>query len=340
MRPAALLAALLLPALAWAQEAGQTAPAFDPEAFVLADRLLSNGQVEAAVPILEDLYAADPASTAVRLKLAEAYTEARQFDALVQLADAHIGREGPSVDRLAARGVALHRAGRTAEAEAAWDAAVAHAPREAQTYRHVANEVASLRLFSEAAAVLDRGRQQLGDDDLFLLERAHLYGLALDYEAAVEAYLQLLARDPDYVPAVRSRLTRLLTGQGAPEAFARAVDRATALDPLNRAYRELASWLALERGDYDAALDAVRALDRLEREEGQTLLSFAQEAAAAGAPEAAARALDEVLERHASGPVAFTARLARARLADEQAREARESSDRGPTPFADAARAG
>jgi tetratricopeptide (TPR) repeat protein len=165
-----------------------------------------------------------------------------------------------------------------------------------------------------------------------------LYGLALDYGRAVDLYLAALADRPDALPTVRARLVRLLDGQGAPEAFRAAVDRAQTRDPLNRAYRELASFLALERGDYDAALDGVRALDRLDREEGQSLLAFAATAEAAGATDAAARALDEVLARHPTGPVAPDALLARARLADRLARDGAERTP-GPTPQADAARA-
>ena len=350
MRPLllALLAALLAPAAA--QDAPPGPPTPRPlegapapsgrEAFRLAVQLLENGQADEAVPLLEDLHAGAPESVPVWLKLKEAYVEARRFDQLAALVDARIRREGPSVDLLVERGLALHRAGQTAEAEQAWADALALRPDAEMTYRTVANAVGSLRLFAEAADVLDAGRRALGDDDLFLFERAHLYGLGLDYEAAAEAYLHALADEPGALGGVQAQLARLMTGAGAPEAFAAAVERAVTRDPLNRAFRELSAWLALERKDYDAALDGVRALDRLEQEEGETLLAFAAQAEAAGAVEAAARALDEVLARHASGPAAAPARLARARLHAEQAEADREDAERGPTPQADAARDG
>ena len=254
--------------------------------------------------------------------------------------DDRVAREGRTPDLLAERGAALHLAGRADDAQAAWAEAVAAAPDAEMTYRVVADQMAGLRLYAEAAAVFDAGRQRLGGDRQFLLERARLAGLALDYAQAVDLYLQLLAVSPEYRPAVQAQLARLLPGQDAPETFAAAIERASALSPLDRSLRELQSWLALERGDYDAALDAVRALDRLERERGESLLAFAVQAQGAGAPEAAARALDEVLERHPDGPPAAPARLLRARLHDQAARHARERADLGPTPQADAARAG
>ena len=326
--------------------AAKPAEALDARSYTLATTLLQNGRVDEATAMLEDLYHSQP-TLAVWLKLKEAYVAGGRFDALVALVDGRIGREGRTPDLLAERGAALHRAGRADDARQAWTQAVAAAPDAETTYRLVADHLAALRLFSEAAAVLDQGRQRLADERLFLLERAHLSGLALDYPQAADLYLQLLAAQPEYRPAVQAQLTRLLPGQGAPQAFAAAVERAAALDPLSRSLRELQSWLALERGDYDTALDAVRALDRLEREEGESLLAFAVQAQsapgdgpAAGAPEAAARALDEILERHPDGPAARPARLMRAQLHDQAARDARERADLGPTPNADAARDG
>ena len=352
-----LLAALLVLApAALAPAAGAQTPAPPPtpmrvdqipaeasspaRAFTLASTLLQNGRVDEATAMLEDLYRDRPDALAVWLKLQEAYTAARRYDDVVRLADDRLAREGASAEVLAERGVALSRAGRPDQAAASWQDAVAVAPGDEQTYRTVANAISTLRLFGEAAAVLDQGRQRLGDDGLFLMERGYLYGLALDYQAAVDLYLGLLAESPEYRPSVQARLTRMLSGQGAAEIFAAAIDRAAALDPLSRSLRELQSWLALERGDYDAALDAVRALDRLERERGESLLAFAVRAESARAPQAAARALDEVLERHPDGPAAPAALVMRASLWEAASRAGRERADLGPTPNADAARDG
>ena len=343
MRLAVLLAALLLPALAGAQvvvRGGDLEGVGDQQAYLLALQLLANGRTDEAIPLLEDLVAAEPDALPAWLKLSEAYTTARRFDDALRLVDQRVARRGATVDLLAARAAALYRAGRTDEVDAAWRAAVALVPDDAQTYRTVASAIAELRLFAEAADILDVGRRALGDETLFRLERAHLYGLGLDYGAAAGLYLDLLGEEPEYLPAVRARLTRLLDGDGAPAVFAEAVDQRVARDPLNRAFRELASWLALERGDYDAALDAVRALDRLEQEEGRALVAFAEQAEAAGAGGAAGRALDEALRRYPDGPAAPAALLSRARLWDAQARESGAGTDgTAPGGAADSARA-
>lgn len=300
----------------------------------LAVNLLANGRLDEATALLEDLYVEDPTAVAVWLKLEEAYLSARRFDDAVAHIDSWIARAGPSVSFLSKRGSALSRAGRDDEARQAWADAVALEPDDPQAYRRVASEIGGLRLYDQAAEVLAEGRERLGDA-ISPIELAHLYGLALDYDRAATLYLDALAGNPEIRATVQSRLTRLLSGRDAPAIFGAAIDRAAALDPLNRAYRELQAWLALEQGDYDRALDAVRALDRLEAEQGQTLVQFAEQAVGAGASEAAARALDEVLTRHPTGPAASRARFERARLWDAEAR-----ASTAITPAADSARAG
>ena len=304
------------------------------DAYALAVQQLAAGQVAEATALLEDLHAADPAGLPVSLKLQEAYEAGGRTDDALALVDA---RTGGTAAGLADRGAVLSRAGRADEATAAFEAAIALEPADEQAYRLVADALGGARRYTDAAAVLERGRTALGQDDAFLFERAHLYGLALDYGRAADLYLAALADRPEAAAGVRARFRRLLEGQGAPDVLRAAVDRAQTQDPLNRAYRELASFLALERGDYDAALDGVRALDRLDREEGQSLLAFAATAEAAGATGVAARALDEILTRHPAGSVAPEALVRRAGLADRLARAAAERVP-GPTPRADSAR--
>ena len=338
-----LFALLLLAASAGAQPGVPPPP--DPAiseqrsgSYTLAVRLLGNGRIEEATAILEDLLDAEPSSIPVRIKLAEAYQASRRFEDVVTIMQDRLTLEGESLQALAELGMALHRADRPEEARSAWDRALDLEADNPLAYRTIATAIGSLRLYSDAAEVLDRGRAALGNESLFLLERAHLYGLALDYERAVELYLELVAQDAVYTSTVQTRLTRLLSGQGAPEIIATAIARAAALDPLSRSLRELQAWFALEQGDFAGALDAIRALDRLEQEQGESLLSFAERARAAGAPDAASRALGEILSRHPDGPAAPAALLARARLRDAQARDANERAP-SATSRADSARA-
>ncbi|MEO0557467.1 MAG: tetratricopeptide repeat protein [Bacteroidota bacterium] len=305
--------------------------------FLLAQRLLQNGQTDEAIGILEDLLDLDPSSVPVATKLAEAYVTSRRWDDALALYDSREQVSGPSVLLMAERGAILHRSGQTEAARETWTRALELAPTEEQTYRTVSNVIGELRLYAIAAEILEAGRTALGTDDAFLLERANLYGLNLQYAEAIELYITLVEQNPEYAAGVRARLVRLLDGEGAPEAFASAIEQAQTRDPLNRAFRELAAWLAMERKDYVAALNAYRAIDRLEQEQGESLVAFAESALADDAVDPAASALDEVLDRHPDGPSAPRALLLRGQIARDLSLNVGERADRGPTPHADAA---
>ncbi|HLT47843.1 MAG TPA: tetratricopeptide repeat protein, partial [Rubricoccaceae bacterium] len=340
---ALLFAAAALPAAAQQPAIrvnGAAAEAADAR-LQLAEQYLRAGEADRAIALLEDLYAASPSPLAYA-RLMAAYTEAGRFDDAAALVERRIEAEGPSPSLLADQATVLHRAGRTEEAEAAWAAAVEAAPGAEMTYRLVANAMANAQLYDRAAAVFRQGRERLGDAALFQAELANVCGLAADYACAADEYLALLAEQPDAVEVVQVRLGRLLEGEGAADAFRAALDRAVRRDPLNRAYRELSAWVAVEAGEWTAALEANVAIDRLEREEGQSLFAFAEAAVTGEAFAEAERAYALIVEQHPDGPLAPLALLGRARLAERRAEAEGErafdaAGERVPAPGYEAA---
>ena len=302
--------------------------------FRFAANALRNGNTAEAVRVLEELVAESPGNTSFVTKLADAYQAAGRPDDAVGLLQR---TAGDSAAGLVRQGAVWADAGRMDDARAAWRRALDADGASPMTYRLVSEAQAEARLFAEAAETLEGGRLALGEDDLFALELANLYGFAGDFDRAGRMYAQVLVATPDAQRGVEGRLRSFLSGGGAPEAFARAVDDAMAEAPLNTALRETAAWLATERDDYDTAIDHVRAVDRLERGDGAKLVALARTARAAGALDAAGRALDDVLDRHPDGAQARGALLERARIA--LLRSDLDAERAGlPAPHADAAR--
>ncbi|MEM1054905.1 MAG: tetratricopeptide repeat protein [Bacteroidota bacterium] len=309
------------------------------ETLDLARRMTEAGQTRQAVNLLEDLLDEYPSSLPVWSRLLSSYEVARRFDDALALVDARIAEMGPNVQLLAQRGASLYKAGRPDEATAAWAEAVAFDPDQEQTYRSVSNSIGGLRLFAEAAAVLEQGRAHFGREDLYRLELAHLYGLAGEYEQAARLYLDILMLDGARVETIQNRLARLSQSSGALEGFDVAIREAAAEDPFNPAIREMEAWAAVELQDYERALDATRAADRLTGRDGRAIYRFAEIALAAGALDEADQALDAILDRYADGPLVAPALLHRARIAQARAEEAGESVASGlPTPLYDRAR--
>ncbi len=289
--------------------------------FRLADAYLRAGQTERAVAMLEDLHAEDPGSFAIYDKLKEAYVTAKQYDAALDLVAARIEHTAPTPNLLSEQGRLQFLAGNREAATAAWQAAIDAAPDDPSAYRLVYGAQVAARLYDEARDVLLRGRERLGNDTLFRVELAELYGRTDAYAETITEYAALLADAPTRLSFVQARLGQMLDRDGAQAAFVEAVERLIRREPLVLHHRELAAWLYAESSDFEAALDAVRALDRLGESDGQRLYLFAESALQAEAFDEALRAYDIILDRHADGPIAPLALLSTGLLHEMRGRQ-------------------
>ena len=313
-RAAALVLALLLsagaPALAQdGQGAGQPPPGDDSQAarFRLADRYLNAGDAERAIALLEDLYDESPSTIAFYQKLKEAYEGQKRYEEAIALVEREMQRRGRSPALLAEKARLQYHSRDEDTAFATWDAALAVAPEEPQTYRTVYGSLTDARLFQQAIEAVQKGREALGDSAAMRLQLAYLYSLTSQHEAAIGEYLAMLKENPGRLSFVKRRLNRFLEQESALQESIAATSRAVRAEPTRRAYRELMGWLYLQADEHQKALRAYRAIDRLESGNGRLLYSFAQQAADAGAYRAALDAYELILERHPDGPVAASA---------------------------------
>ena len=77
------------------------------------------GQFDRAIPLLEDLYADDPRTTAFFIQLKEAYTEMKRYDDAIRLVDDRLAH-GRTAFLLAERGALLVRKDDVASAMESW----------------------------------------------------------------------------------------------------------------------------------------------------------------------------------------------------------------------------
>jgi tetratricopeptide (TPR) repeat protein len=275
--------------------------------FQRANAALQDGRTERAIPLLEDLYAQAPRNTAFYRKLKEAYESVKRYDDALQLVDERMG-SSPTVALRSEKARLLYLKGEVDAANDMWDAAVALAPGDPQTYQTVYDTLVDLRHFTKAIDVLADGRATLDQPDAFRTELAYLYGLDGQFEEAMREYVALLADSPDRVPYVQNRLQTFVDqGQGI-EASTRVLQETVRESPLNQSYRELLAWLHMEQNDYAAAFDVYRALDRLGERRGQVLFQFARRAADAQRYDVATQACEVILERYPDAGVAANAR--------------------------------
>ncbi len=309
--------------------------------FTLAETYLRAGQYDRAIALLEDLHTDAPSTFVFYDKLKQAYIAVKRYDDAIQLIDTRLKSE-PTPALVAEKGGLYYQNGGETRAFALFDEALDMDPHQAYTYQSVFYVLSTLRLYDRAIAVLEKGRQNLKDDQLFQTDLAYLYGIVGDHARSMVEYIGILEVNPDQLGFVKRRFSRF---SEQPEAVANSlpvIERAIRREPLNRSFRELAAWLYMEAGMMGKALDANRAIDRLEKEEGRILLQFARQATQANAFDEALAAYEEVLSRYPDAPTAASSQFALARLYVRHAEHQREKAfddreNRIPAPLYDAA---
>lgn len=272
--------------------------------FQLAESFLRAGQFDRAISILEQLYEARPETYVFFNRLKQAYESTKRYDEAIRVTNEQIEREPLPVARVADRGRLRYLKGDEDGATADFREAIRLAPDRNSSYMAVYQVLVQLRLFEEAVAMLEGGRDALGDSGVFRNELGYLYGLLGEHGRSMEEYIAVLKEDERQMGVVRSRLTRtglsdLVLDQSIP-----ITERAVRTTPLNRSLREILAWLYEEAGDYGSALEVNRAIDRLESEQGRVLFGFAARALNAEAFEAARDAYDIILERYPESAIA------------------------------------
>ena len=277
--------------------------------FQRADAYLRNDQPEKAIGLLEGLYEQSPDNASFYRKLKDAYESVKRYEDAIRLVEDRIQADG-SPQLLAEKARLLYQKGDEEAAARAWTAAIQRAPERRATYRVVYQSLVDVRRFRRAIEVLRTARSRLGNDGLFRVELAYLYGLDGQHREAMREYVALLEASPERLGLVRSRLQTFVEQGEGIEASTEVLRGAVEEHPLNAAYRELLAWLYMSTDDYEAAYDVYRALDRLQQSNGGRLYTFAQKAADADRFAVATTAFEAVLSRYPDAEVAPKARRA------------------------------
>jgi cellulose synthase operon protein C len=294
--------------------------------YELAETYLQAGQFDRATALLEDLYAAQPETYLFFDRLREAYESAERYDDAILLVEGHMQRQPENTSLFSVKARLLYLKGDEPGAFDAWDDAISADSDSRNTYLTVYQTMFDLRLTDQAIAVLERGREALGDESVFLTDLAYLYSTVGRHEEAVSEYLKLLAASERQLSFIRSRLSRFMEDPQALQAGIAAAEQGVRREPSNRAIRELLAWFYLEAGDYRKALEINREIDRLGQESGRVLLLFAQSAVDAGAYDIAAEAFAEVVSIYPDSPAAPDAQFNLALMNERWAAETGEQA--------------
>ncbi|MCS7036094.1 MAG: tetratricopeptide repeat protein [Saprospiraceae bacterium] len=199
------------------------------------------------------------------------------------------------------------RMGKTNEAQAQYEQAIASVSADYSSVYSLAEAFAQTAKFDYAIRTYERGNQLAKDPRRFAFQLAEIYRRKGDTPRMIEYYLSHLEADPSRMSIVQTQLARYLPEAEYPELqrqlYARLQNKETA------ELTEMLAWTFVQRKDYKNAMRQYRALDKRLNEVGQRVFQLANDAANARDYDAAIAGYEYIIqEKGRQNPFFFSAK--------------------------------
>jgi tetratricopeptide (TPR) repeat protein len=272
---------------------------------------------EKAASLYEELYNRNPLNFVFFDGLHKMCVQLKEYEKAIALVQRRLERQPTDLALLGTLGEDYLKAGKEAEARAAWERALATDEKNPTVYRYVSNILFQNRLFTDGVDVLLRGRKNIGQSNLFAMDLGYAYTILGRYSEATKEYVHALQENPTSLNLVESRIA-MYTAK--PDGLASAIGAAKGgiqEDTKNVTLHRLLAWLYLEGKQFEGAFAVYRLIDQLSSSGGQELLSFADRAFKEKAYKVAAQAFGEVIERYPKAPLVAVAKFGLARVIED-----------------------
>ena len=283
----------------------------------LAQSYEQAGKFEDALRYYRDLYRQSPLNSAYFEGVRRSLTALKRYDEVIALLTERMQRQTGEVQLWVYRGGVYLQQDKIERAREDWEAAIAMNPRNGQVYSQIADQCINARQYERGIEYLRRGREALGSPQLFAFEIARASAMNMDFETAMDEYLNYLRTVPQSLYQIQQQLTMY---SEIPSALDAAVKQAREqLDeyPESEVLHYLLAWLYMERKDYVAAYEVYRGIDELKDAGGMEIIKFASRAFNDKQYRAAAKAYEDVAEEYPDAAFLPQAEFYRARSLEE-----------------------
>jgi len=199
------------------------------------------------------------------------------------------------------------RLGKTAEAQAMYERAIANLPSDYSAIYSLAEAFVQSARFDYAIRTYERGNQLAKDPRRFAYQLAEIYRRKGEMAKMIEYYLNHVEADPSRLSLVQTQLSRHLPEADYPELQRQLYARLQNVD--NPDFVELLAWSFIQRKDYKNAMRQYKALDKRLNENGQRVFQLANDAANARQYETATSGYEYIVqEKGPRNPFFFSAK--------------------------------
>jgi len=180
-----------------------------------ANALVRLGRTEEAADLYLELLYKNPKNTNLFFRVSNLLPGKENASVLLQILDDILRDQQDNVRLVAERGRLLYLLEKKDEANAVWMDLLKGRPRDRNLYTIISNTMLQSGANTEAIALLEQGRVNLGEPDAFAFTLARIYAVSHDYDKASWEYLSHLDRNPGMLETISNQLIQLLPNEGA-----------------------------------------------------------------------------------------------------------------------------
>jgi len=235
----------------------------------LATEFYSAGEYEKALPLFEELYEENSGSYYYKYLL-YCYLNLDEYKKAERLIKKSNKNNQKTYKELADLGYLQLQLGNVEKSEKLFESAIKELPADKAAVIDLANDFRSRGQTELAEQTYFKGRDLLNGQYQFNNELGYLYYYLEKYDKMTDAYLDLLAENPDQMRIVQYRIQNAYRKSTEDVVYPYLKD-----ELLNRikkedaggVYNELLLWLTIQRRDFKIAMIQAKALDKREGEE-------------------------------------------------------------------------
>lgn len=279
--------------------------------FSLAQSYEQIGDYNSAVKLFEELYQSDPANSMYINALYRAYTQLKNYAALVNILDARIKQKPDDVEAYGMLGSTYYLMGNEEKAVEVWNKPFQSGNINPVFYRVVGNFVLERRAFEIAIDLYEQGKKASEDKVLYAFDLARLYSLTMQFEKAAQEYCYILSNQPSQQQIVESNIFQNVNRPGALDATIKVIEDCA--DKGNLSFSFLLAKLYSEKKSYQKAYEIYLYIDEVQSSKGRDLYNFGRQMFSEKEYKLAADVFKKITDDYPDSPVNSQSSLGYAR---------------------------
>ncbi len=244
----------------------------------LAVEYYSSGDYEKAMSLFEDLYKENQSSYIYRYLL-YTYMQLEEYSKAEKMIKKAAKDNNKTYKKLSDLGYVELQKGKVEKANKLFEKAIEELPANIAAVKELGNDFRGRGQTELAEKVYHRGQELLGDEYGFDSELGYLYYYMEKYELMTDAYLDLLARQPNTLRSAEYRFQnafRRNTDDDLYPYLKTELLKRIKKQPEQKQFSELLLWLTIQRQDFTIALIQAKSLDRQEGNDAYRVFDLAQ----------------------------------------------------------------